>query len=130
MLGHMPMFVRSSRNVTVDTLISGSLSVTLFLPAVPKKTTLIIFLSAACSLRLFIRAKCLAACSVAILNNSFTDKESFVLTASLKKSHYFSHSVLGAVSAEYQYTGNPYTTDAFPDFATSPLSAESRSAML
>ena len=125
--------VRNSCSVTVATLISGSLSVRLFLPAVPsgRKRTLITFLSsAASSLRLFIRAKFGACSVVTILNNLLTDNEYLAVTATVKRSHQSSQSVLGAASAESQCAGNPNTADALPDFATSPQFADSRSAML
>ena len=108
------------------------MSLTLFLPAVPndRKRTLITFLSAASSLRLFIEDKFLGACCVVILKNALIDNEYFAITATVKSSHQSPQSVLGAVSAESQYAGNPYTADALPDFATSPQFVDSRSAML
>ena len=128
----LSQFVRSSCSVTVATLISETLSVTLFLSAVPndRKTTLIVFRSAACSLRLFNKATFLGACSVAFLKNSLTDNEYLAFTSTVKRSHQSSQSVLGAVSAESQYAGNPDPTDALPDFATSQQFADSSSAML
>ena len=63
-----------------------------------------------------------------ILKNSLTDNEYLALTATVKRSHQSSQSVLGAASAESpQYAGNPDTADALPDFATSPQFADSRS---
>ena len=127
-----PQLVCYSCSVTIATLISENLSVTLFLPAVPndRKRTLTTFISAACSLRLFFRAKFLGACSVTILKNSFTDFEYLIFTDTVKRSHESSQSVLGAASAESQFAGYPDTADALPDFATSPQLADSRSAML
>ena len=125
-------FVRSAHTVTVATFISGNLSVTLFLPVIPNdsKRALNFLLFACLFVRLFIRAKFLFACSMANLNHSFTDNEYFASTATVKRSHQSSQSVLGAVSAESQYVGNPDTADSLPDFATSQLLAESRSRML
>ena len=113
-------FVRIFCSVTVATLISGNLSVILFMPAAPndRKRTLIIFLSAAYLLRLFIKTKFLGACSVAILNNSLTDNDYFSFTATVKRSRQSSQSVLSAVSAESRYAGNPTQP---MHFLTSPL---------
>ena len=44
--------------------------------------------------------------------------------------HHSSHSMLAADSGESQYAGNPATADVPATFAISPLSEESRSAML
>ena len=95
-------YVRRSCNVTVTTLVSGNMSVILFLQAVPsnRNRTLITFFSAACSLRLFIKAKFLGACSVALLNNSLTDDECFALTATVKRFLQFSQSVPGGMFTE------------------------------
>ena len=110
------MFPRSyfsSRSVLLLTLQCGYLSVRFFLPANPsdRKGTLATFLSAACSLRLMSNAACLGAASVGALSNSVIVIECFAITATVKRSHHFSHSILGSDPAVSQKAGSPVTTD-------------------
>ena len=118
--------------LSVATLISGYLSLRLFVAADPKdrNRTLTIFLSTASSFKLLMSAAILGCCCcVTVLNISFTEIEYFAFAAVMKRSHHSSHSVLGAASAESQKDGNPDTADP-PDVSVSPPVDKSRSVTL
>ena len=121
-----------SGNDAVGMTMYGCLSVQFFLPADPSDRNRILttFLSAACSLMLFINAACLGLSSVGVLISSSTVIECFAFTAMTKMSHRFFHSILRGVSATSQYGGSPAKADG-PLEVAPPLDSEvDRSAML
>ena len=121
-----------SINDAVDMTIYGCLSVTFFRPADPSDRNRILttFLSAACSLRLFINAACLGVSSVGVLISSLTAIECVAFIATTKMSYHVSHSILGGVSVTPQYDGSPSKSDG-PLEAPPPLDSEvDRSVML
>ena len=100
-----------SRSEIVATLMCGNLSAKLFRPVVSsdEKSTLTIFLAAACSFQLLMSPAILGFCSVTSRKISFTEIEYFALAATINRSHQSSHSVLGAISAVSQNVGSPAT---------------------
>ena len=98
------LFCFISSSDIVATHMCGNLSVRLFLAADPSdsKSTLTIFLSAACSFTLLMSAATRGCCSVTVLRISFTEIEYFAFAATMKRSHHSSHSYIRRIPEWWQ----------------------------
>ena len=87
-----------------------------------KNSRLTNFVSAANLFRLLMNAAFCGFCSITFRSNSFTDIESLAFTATIRRIHHSSHSILAAGSGESQCAGNPAAAYAPATWAISPLS--------